>query len=333
MSGDILPAEPAETPSDGGEPPAPGTPERRRLAGMRARVDIQKRRLEEQKRRLEAQGEALRSRHPSVRLAYDTYEGDRRQAGGLLAGGLAFRLFLWLLPTALVVVSGIGLVAQIGSSPTEEVAANAGLGAALASVVGQAAEQSGRGSIVLLLIGLWLMVWASMSVIKALRLLTSAAWRIPRPRLRRPILSGAVGSVIGIGLLALPYLVGFFYAGSFATDLFALIGVTTAVGAGFVWLSLWLPHPEDVRWPDVVPGAILFAIGTEGLRLVTAVYLVGRLARIDDLYGALGLSAVFLTWLYLIGRLIVAGMALNATRWRSRQASQGDTEAAETSPG
>ena len=294
---------------------------------MRTRVDTQKHRLEEQKRRLEARGEVLRTRHPSVRLAYDTYEGDRRQAGGLLAGGLAFRFFLWLLPTALVVVSSISLVAQIGSSPTEEVAANAGLGAAMASVVGQAAEQSGRGSIVLLLIGLWLMVWASMSVIKALRLLTSAAWKIPRPKLRRPIVSGVIGSAIGIGLLASPYLVGLLYAGSFATDLLALIGVTAAMGAGFVWLSLWLPHPEDARWPDLVPGAAAFAIGGEGLRLLTAVYLVGRLARIDDLYGALGLSAVFLTWLYLIGRLVVAGMALNATRWRTREVAQADAEA------
>ena len=62
-----------------------------------------------------------------------------------------------------------------------------------------------------------------------------------------------------------------------------------------------------------LPGALLFGIGIEALRLVTAVYLVGKLSRISDLYGSLGLAVVILGWLYLIGRLVVTGCMLNAS--------------------
>lgn len=300
-----------------------GTERRRKLAAVRARVDTQK-------EALGARAEAIRSRHRSVQLAFETYERDRRQAGGLLAGGLAFRFFLWLLPTAVVLVSVIGLVAQIGEDTAEVVAERAGLGAALASVVSTAAEQSGRSSFVLLILGLWLMTWAGMSAIKALRILAGAAWRIGRPRLSRPIVSGLAFSGVGIAILVLPSVLGILHAGPFATDLLVELAMSVAAGAVFIWASWWLPHPEGVRWVDLVPGAVVVAVGAGLLRLITAIYLVGRMGRVDDLYGAFGLSAVFLTWLYLIGRLLVAGMALNATRWRDheRRAQAGPAEPA-----
>lgn len=327
MSGDAPPTEPTSPPPEAGEPTPSEAAERpRRMAEMRTRIETQRRRAQDR-------ASDLRTRHASVRLAFETYEGDRRQAGGLLAGGLAFRFFLWLLPTALVVVSAVDLVAQVGSRPADEVAESMGLGAAMASVIADATLQSGRGSVVLLIIGLWLMVWACMSVVKSLRLMTSVAWRTPQPKLRRPILVGVVGSGIGIGLLASPYLLGILYAGPFGTDLLAFIGAIAAIGVAFIALSLWLPHPDDLAWSDLVPGAVLIAIGWEGLRLLTAVYLVGRLSRIEDLYGALGVSAVFMTWLYLIGRVLVAGTALNATRWRSQRAVKTETDTAEPAQG
>jgi uncharacterized BrkB/YihY/UPF0761 family membrane protein len=57
------------------------------------------------------------------------------------------------------------------------------------------------------------------------------------------------------------------------------------------------------------------------------VYFAGRLGRVDDLYGALGLAAVFMAWLYLGGRLIVACFAVSATRWRADEIESGTTEA------
>ena len=100
--------------------------------------------------------------------------------------------------------------------------------------------------------------------------------------------------------------------------------------AGVVALSVWvqsiLPHAEGAPWTAFLPGAMVLAIGADLLRLVTQVYLAGRLGRVDDLYGALGVAAVFMAWLYLIARLIVASFAVSATRWRSAQADAADAE-------
>jgi uncharacterized BrkB/YihY/UPF0761 family membrane protein len=63
-----------------------------------------------------------------------------------------------------------------------------------------------------------------------------------------------------------------------------------------------------------MPGAALLAVGLSLLRFVTSVYFVGRMERTGDLYGALGVAAVFMVWLFLIGRLVVAGITLNAAR-------------------
>ena len=63
----------------------------------------------------------------------------------------------------------------------------------------------------------------------------------------------------------------------------------------------------------MLPGGVVVAIGVLVTRLITVVYFVGRLDRVDDLYGALGVASVFLAWLYIIARLWVAGASLNAS--------------------
>src|SRR3954468_5836497 len=53
--------------------------------------------------------ENARSRHPSLDLVFHIFESDSSIGGGLLAGALAYRLFVLLLPSALLFVSGLGL--------------------------------------------------------------------------------------------------------------------------------------------------------------------------------------------------------------------------------
>ena len=47
-----------------------------------------------------------------VHVLLDTYDRDRRRAGGLLSGGVAFRLFVWALPFSLVLVTSLGFLAD-----------------------------------------------------------------------------------------------------------------------------------------------------------------------------------------------------------------------------
>ena len=318
-----------------GEPPRPAPndpPEQPDAAtggrpSIRERADAAKRRADEARRSIEARAESLRVRYASVRLAYAAFESDRKQAGALLAGGIAYRLFLWLLPTALSIVGLVGLVADFSSRSPEQVAHDAGFGAALAVTVAQATNRSGSGSLYVLLLGAVLTLWAGRSVVKALRLTSAVAWRVQPPPLERSIVASITYTAIAIGLMLLPSVLPLLHRGPLALDVIVELGLLTGLVALSVWMQSILPHPEGARWKAFLPGAIVFAVGADLLRIATQVYFAGRLGRVDDLYGALGLAAVFMAWLYVGGRLIVACFAVSATRWRADESESGTTEA------
>ena len=115
-----------------------------------------------------------------MRTVLEAFDRDRRFAGGLLAGGLAFRVFLWLLPFSLVVVALLGGAASQFEEPVSDLARQAGLSAALAATVAQAAEASGQGRWYLLIVGIVFLLWAGMGVVKAIRLIAGLAWEVPR---------------------------------------------------------------------------------------------------------------------------------------------------------
>ena len=317
---------PAPDPQDPLDPSAPGDEASPKKPTLRERADAISERADTAKRAVEARAEVLRGRHASVRLAYLAYERDRRQAGALLAGGIAYRLFLWLLPTALFIVGVVGLLATISSESPEAVAHDAGFGAAIALTVAQATQESEQGSLWLVLLGGVLALWAGRSAVKALSLTASVAWGLRPVPLTRGLVRSVTFSGVGVGLMLLPGLLHVLHRGPILADL--LIELVTL--AGVVTLSVWvqsiLPHAEDAPWTAFLPGAIVLAVGADLLRIVTQVYLAGRLGRVDDLYGALGVAAVFMAWLYLVARLLVASFAVSATRWRAEEAQAASAE-------
>jgi uncharacterized BrkB/YihY/UPF0761 family membrane protein len=318
---------PARDPQDPLDPAAPGVEASPQRPTLRERAEAISERADTAKRAAAARGEILRTRHASVRLAYQAYERDRRQAGALLAGGIAYRLFLWLLPTALFAVGLIGLLADLSSTSPESVAHDAGFGAALALTVAQAAQQSGKGSIYLVLLGGVLGLWAGRAAVKALMLTASVAWGMRPVSLTRGLVRSLTFSGVCIGLMLLPGLLNVLHRGPIATDLLLELVMLACMVALSVWVQSIMPHAEGAPWTAFLPGAIVLAVGADLLRIVTQVYLAGRLGRVDDLYGALGVAAVFMAWLYLIARLIVASFAVSAARWRSQETEAAGSEA------
>ncbi len=53
-------------------------------------------------------------------MAFEAAARDVEVGGGIIAGALAYRFFIWLLPFALVLVAGLGITADAaGDSPVE----------------------------------------------------------------------------------------------------------------------------------------------------------------------------------------------------------------------
>ncbi len=259
--------------------------------------------------------EELRTRSALVDAALEAGDLDRRRAGSLLAGGIACRIFLWLLPAALFAAAVVGLVRPTGGASPERVAQSLGLAASVASTVGQATRQSDRGAGALLVIGIVLTLWTSISLVRALRIAHVLAWEEPFRNPGRLPRDGAIFSAAIVAFVAIATGITSLRHQDEALSLI-LIPLSFAISAGcWLGLSLMLPH-ADANWRALLPGAALFAIGYAVLHIATQYYFAPKLARAPALYGSLGTAATLLLAIFLISRIIVASAFLNATLWR-----------------
>lgn len=263
----------------------------------------------ERGRLLQTRVDAGRARHASIDLGFSLVEHDSSIGGGLLAGALAYRLFVLLLPTSLLLVSGLGLYAGSVDKSPSTVAKEAGLHGLIASEVSQAASSHARGVVFLLMIPA--VLYALVTLYRAIAKVHAIAWHGSGRGVR--ITSRGVG-VFGGALLVQLFtgeIVGWIRRGHQLGGLAALLVYVVLIGGAWLAVSLQLPHRE-LRWPGLVPGAVLFGIG---LLLVNAfnIYVTTRLVEgRADTYGALGIATALLFSLVLVGRLMVVSPELNA---------------------
>jgi uncharacterized BrkB/YihY/UPF0761 family membrane protein len=86
------------------------------------------------------------------------------------------------------------------------------------------------------------------------------------------------------------------------------------VGYVLGWLAVSMLMPRATSDPAVLlPGAVLVGATITGLQLVSQVYLPSRMGRASELYGAVGTTIVTLGWFFILGRVIVIAMCLDAT--------------------
>ncbi len=263
---------------------------------------------------------------------FDVGERDRDVAGGLLAGAVAFRLFLWLVPFALAVVTVAGWVAADADLSSGDLAVRFGIVGVTARYVHDASEQQTSTLVVVLVISIYALLLASRSSVRAIRLAHLLAWRMPIVRFRGSTVAalwfagGATGLVLAAGVINT---IRAQHPGPGILLLFLLV-----VLYGGVWLAAsWkLPHPAEVPLRAFVPGAIVFAIGTEVLHVLTVVWYANKVAHSSELYGGLGTAVVLLAWLYLLGRLTISSAVVNASLWRRSHPVPDDGPGA-TAPG
>jgi uncharacterized BrkB/YihY/UPF0761 family membrane protein len=243
-----------------------------------------------------------------VEAGFQAFDREFVHGGGLLAGGLAYRLFLWLLPIGLVgaVLLGFWLDASDES-----------VGAAAVASAYDAVETSQSNRVFLLILGLLLLAWFSLGFVRALQVSYALAWGVTPPKLRKPLWAVVIFNGLVISLSMASAALAWLRA---ELGWFGILGVafTFAFQAAIGVVVMWLLPRRAERWQELVPGAVLIAVGSQLVNVAVVFYFAPKIGRSSELYGTLGTASVLLIWLYVLARLITSGAFLNATLWERR---------------
>ena len=256
---------------------------------------------------------AAQERSVVARAGVFVFQHDRRVAGSVLAGALAYRLFAALLPLALLAAVLIGWVGGSDGKALNGTANDAGVSAIVVESVADASRVAETQQWVLIGFALVTIMLAAYAAVKAIRAAYALAWDIPIERWPRPLAAALalIGSVLAVFLV--------WGLSAWAREQLGLAGTLVTVcggAAAFFVLCVaaceLLPH-RPVSRTALIPGAALMAAGLQVMHVVTSVWLAHKIQTASATYGALGTAFALLVWLYLISRLIVAAAVLNAT--------------------
>jgi membrane protein len=251
-----------------------------------------------------------------VDAVFATMERDVSSGGGVLAAALAFRIFIFLVPFVFVIVTAVPFAGDATDTDTAELADKFGMAGLASTAINSADNLSSWHRLTLLVAGIFALVLASRSLVRVLRITHGLAWNTRVPRLQKPT-RAALGLILVVLALVL------FNAAASGIDI-GVIGIVPAVVTGLVVVALWvfvqdhLPH-QDVTWKEQLPGAVLVAVGVEGLQLLTVLWFTRYIESKSETYGAIGAALAILLWAYFLGRIIVSGAMLNAVLWEQEQ--------------
>lgn len=241
--------------------------------------------------------------------------------GILLASAIAFRLFLWLLPLALLAA---GILAGVASNmdAISSVNRSAGVTGAASEEVTSALHDGHHSWWVAVVFGAVLLVWTTRTLLRSLSVVNAHLWGVPpvKRRQKELLLTAVLFAGGWFAVLAATGLLWRLHELGSVGTLVALIGQIALVGGAWMFICVRLPDGRrDLL--DLLPGSLLFGAGLTVLNLVSRVYLPARFTHSSQLYGSLGVAAVILAWMLVIGQLVVASALANVV-WAEYRASR-----------
>ena len=267
---------------------------------------------------LEVRAVHERQQHESVDAVFEMADHDSEVGGGIMAGALAYRFFIWLLPLALVGVAGLGIAADASSNSPESAARSMGLLGLVSDSVASAAESSARWYAIL--IGIPLLVYATRSLLRTLIVTHRLVWGDLRRTAPKPKLSSTLQLLAAmIGFFVISGLAVFARGVSGIEGLFVTLLIPVPYAVLWLLVSMRLPH-RDAPWRALLPGAVVVGIGIELFHIVTAYLIAPRAGSKQSTYGSLGVAAALLLGLYLLSRLVIGAAVVNAILWQRHSA-------------
>lgn len=298
-------------PEPGGDRGAPGEAPYSLDIGGERRIDALLRRV-----RLLRESVALaRERSWAVDWAFRSWERDGEVGGGILAGAVAYRLFIFSLPLSLFLMSTCTLLAHAFGVDLDAIGQQYGLLGVIAAQVARTGQTTPTAW--LATTSLVAAVLVTRSLIRSVTIVHALAWRQPVGASKLPTRSALIFAAAIIGQLGLVIVVGVvrqWAAGPIGLG--AVLAMLLAIIAMWWMVSMRLPH-GSARARDLLPGACLYGVGVLGVQIFNNSLLERLMTTKSTTYGALGAAAAVLVGFYLIGRLMVGSAVLNASRCSS----------------
>lgn len=242
-----------------------------------------------------------------------------------MASALAYRLFIWMLPLALLLVAVLGPLAEAGGADSVEYAENAGLPNYVAESIGDATDGlTPLGSITLVVGASMALLYETYVLLRALRAVSAFSWGVPIRSLRHPVPGTLTLLGLLVGLMAVGALTGRISEAAGGLPFGWIIAIASLLTAPVLFVLMFvlvLPGGAD-SWTAHLPGAALFYVMVAAIHLFNALILYPWVAHKEETYGALGVAAGIMLSLFVTARALVVSTALNAVRQDDRRAAR-----------
>lgn len=234
--------------------------------------------------------------------------------GGQLAALIAYYGFVSLFPLLLVFVTILGFVLE--SDPHLEQQIVKGTLGQFPLISDQLKLHSLPGSGVALAVGLLLTLLGGLAITNILQFAFNRMWGIPFSK-RPDFFMSRLRGLRVLAALAVLTILSTVLGGSIGTAAHGAIEVVIATVVAFLFnvalfLGLFrLLTATDLRWRQLLPGAVLGAMLWQLLQALGGLYINHELRHNGPLYGTFALVLGLLAWLYLGAQLTLIAAEVN----------------------
>jgi uncharacterized BrkB/YihY/UPF0761 family membrane protein len=255
----------------------------------------------------------LRRRRPIAEFVGELSDRDREAQGSVLGSAVALRLFLFLVPAAVVIVSLVRIVNISSVFDGDQLEKGY-----TTQDIADALEDSSRlDALWLLITGLVLAAWAGRSLAKVLAACSGAAWRLSASESKvKTAAALTLTGVVFVEVVASTIVAAIRDIGG--APAWALSWGTLVAIVGVTWFLVLLTLPRGVNDPGaLLPGALLVGIVQGTIQGILHAYTEGRVARTVDTYGDLAVTLAILGNLFILGRLMTASFVFVAVTYEN----------------
>ncbi len=267
--------------------------------------------------------EQLAQRRPVLGLPLAFLARYTARQGILLASAIAFRLFLALMPLALL-IAGIAAGASNGSGSDLTAATKvAGVTGAASQEIVKVVSSGQRSWWIAVIIGGFGFLWAMRTLTRSLISANAHAWQARlRKRSQKTVIWTSL--IFGASLVLLILIMSALtWLDRHVVGGVIIAGIIEMVAGTLFWFVVSSRLPDERRdWLDLAPGCVMVGVALAVLHIVSRVYLPRRFESSSELYGSLGIAAVILAWLLIIGQVAISAAFVNSvwSDYRARPA-------------